>query len=196
MSAGVESSSTGDIRGRPSDRDLLDRLVGQRGRFLQFARRRLPNEADAEDLVQQALVRAAEKITAVRDGEHVEAWFYRLLRRMIADVRAQHAVRSARLDLLRADLDEASPEEIATCGCSLGLLEKLRPDYGAMLRRVDIDDEEIRGVADSLGLTVNNATVRLHRARKALREALLDACGTTSARACADCSCDSAREPT
>lgn len=172
------------------DRGLLDRLSGERTKFVRFARRRLSSEADAEDLVQQALVRAAERIESVRDPAHVEAWFYRLLRRMIADVRANHAVRAARLDLLRPDLDEASPEEIATCGCSLGLLEKLHPGYATMLRRVDLDDEPIGDVARSLGVTVNSATVRLHRARKALREALLDACGTTSVRACAGCGCD------
>lgn len=171
-------------------RILLERLARQRPAFLSFLRRRLPSDADAEDLLQQAIVRAAERISAVREPEHVDAWFYRLLRRMLADKHAKHAIRSSPLDLLRADLDETSPEEIATCGCSLGLLEKIRPEYASMLRRVALDDEPIVDVAAGLGLTVNNATVRLHRARKALRAELLIACGTSSARACLDCSCD------
>jgi RNA polymerase sigma-70 factor (ECF subfamily) len=174
----------------PSAGELLDHLARQRVKFSSFLRRRLPNEADAEDLLQQGLVRAAEKIHTVRDPAQVDAWFYRLLRRLVADAHEKEAVRSARLDLLRADLDEASPEEVATCGCSLGLLAGLRPAYATMLRRVDMDGEPVGEVARSLELSSNNATVRLHRARKAMRRALLDACGTCAADACVDCSCD------
>ena len=42
-------------------------------------------------------------------------------------------------------------------------------------------------------ITVGNAKVRLHRARKALREELFRRCGTDSIRACQDCRCG---EPT
>lgn len=59
-----------------------------------------------------------------------------------------------------------------------------------MLRRVDIEEKPLPGVAEALGITVNNATVRLHRARKALREQLQAFCGTDSMRACLDCACN------
>ncbi len=170
-------------------------LARDRTKFLQFLLKRLPSEAEAEDLLQQALVRAAEKIETLRDPECARAWFYRLLRRMVADTRAREALRTRRLDLLRADLDEATPEEIVTCACSLGLLERVRPEYATVLRRIDLDEEPIVEVARSLGVTTNNATVRLHRARGALRKLLQDACGTDSVKACADCACDEMREP-
>ena len=73
---------------------------------------------------------------------------------------------------------------------SLGQLDRIRPEYADMLRRVDIDEERLPEVASSLGITVNNATVRLHRARKALRDQLRSFCGVDSLRACLDCSCD------
>ncbi len=72
--------------------------------------------------------------------------------------------------MLRADLDLATPEEVATCACSLGLLERVRPEHAAVLRRVDLDEEPIAEVARVLGVTTNNATVRLHRARVKPRE--------------------------
>ena len=64
-----------------------------------------------------------------------------------------------------------------------------------VLRRIDLDEEPIAEVARSLGVTTNHATVRLHRARGALRKLLQDGCGTDSVKACADCACDEARDP-
>ena len=45
-------------------------------------------------------------------------------------------------------------------------------------------------LADGLGITVNNASVRLHRARRAMRDALCEHCGTDSLRSCQDCPCE------
>jgi RNA polymerase sigma-70 factor (ECF subfamily) len=155
-----------------------------------FVRARVPSEADAEDILQQALVKATEHAADLQDLERVRAWFFRIVRRSIADHHAQRAIREAKLALLAADVEEATPEDVAQCGCSLGELERLRPEYADILRRVDVEDEPLAAVAEAMGITANNATVRLHRARKALRERLLELCGTASSRSCSDCDCD------
>lgn len=165
-------------------------LAGQRAKFVEFVRGRVRSGADADDIVQQAIVRAVEKAHTLRDESLAVPWFYRILRRTIADHHAQWASTNAKLGEFRAEFEEATPEEVATCACSLGLLDKIRPEYAVVLRRVDIEDESIADVASTLDITTNNATVRLHRARKALRDKLLEACGSDSSRACADCGCD------
>jgi DNA-directed RNA polymerase specialized sigma24 family protein len=58
-----------------------------------------------------------------------------------------------------------------------------------MLRRVDVDDERVVDVARALGISADNANVRLHRARKALRERLQGCCKVASLRACFTCEC-------
>src|SRR5688572_32346081 len=78
---------------------------------------------------------------------------------------------------------------------SHGQLERIRPEYADVLRRVDIEEEPLSSVAEALGITVNNATVRLHRARKAFREQLQAFCGTASMRACLDCACNDRPNP-
>ncbi len=170
-------------------RELLVMLAEQRSAFLAFVRKRVRSGADAEDLLQQALLKAAEKLETVRDGERLDAWFYRVLRNTIADHHAEWARRESRLELLALEASEATPEDAAVCGCSLGVLDTLHAEYAQVLRRVDIDEESLHDVARSLGITPNNAKVRLHRARKALRTALLSYCGTGSTRACASCAC-------
>lgn len=45
-----------------------------------------------------------------------------------------------------------------------------------------------KGLPDA-DVTANNASVRLHRARRALKEQLLRACGACAAHGCLECSC-------
>jgi RNA polymerase sigma-70 factor (ECF subfamily) len=171
-------------------RELLVMLGERREEFLAFVKRRVRSGADAEDLLQQGLLRAAEKLDSLRATDRLEAWFFRVLRNTIADHHAAWAMRESKLELLAREASEAPPEEAAVCACSLGMLDDIRPEYAAILKRIDIEGESMAEAATNLGLTVNNTKVRLHRARKALREALLSHCGASSARACQDCCCD------
>ncbi len=169
---------------------LVRDLLADREAFLSFVRSRVRSDADAEDIFQQSLIRAAEHADDVRDRDRTRAWFFQILRRALADHHAKWALRESKLALLANDVGDATPEEVAVCACSLGQLDRIRPDYADILRRVDIADEPLASAADALGITVNNATVRLHRARKALRDQLREFCGTDSIRACLDCGCD------
>lgn len=187
---GASHESSAPAAAEPLARELLALLAGQRPAFLAFVRRRVRSGADAEDILQQALLKATSSIDTVRDGERLEAWFYRILRNTVADHHAEWARRETRLEVLAREASEAPPEEAAVCACSLGVLGTLRSEYAEILRRVDVDEESLDDAARAVGITPNNAKVRLHRARKALRGALLSFCGTDSARACASCGCD------
>ena len=169
---------------------LLELLAERREAFLAFVRKRVRSGADAEDLLQSALVRSAEKLGTLRQGERLDAWFYRILRNTIADHHAEWARREARIDLIARDASELPPDEAAVCACSLGVLDGLQPEYAEILRSVDIEDASIDEAAEFFAITPNNAKVRLHRARKAMRDALGALCGTDSIKACLSCDCD------
>lgn len=173
---------------RPSD-SLVAAFVAERETFLAFVRGRIRSGADAEDIFQQALLLASQHADDVRDPTRARAWFFRILRRVLADHHAQWALRESKLALLAVEIETQTPEEVAVCACSLGQLERIRPEHADILRRVDIGEQSLSDVAGVLGITVNNATVRLHRARKALRDQLQTFCGTDSIRACFDCCC-------
>ena len=55
------------------------------------------------------------------------------------------------------------------CTCLHRLLPKLRANYAELLRRIDIEEESPKRVAEDLKISQSNLTVRLHRARQALR---------------------------
>lgn len=170
--------------------EFLGLLASRRDAFLDFARKRVRSGADAEDLLQQALLKAAEKVDTLRANERLDAWFYRVLRNTIADHHAEWARRESRLETLAREASEAPPEDAAVCACSLGILESIHHEYADILRRVDIEGDSLDEAAKALGIASNNAKVRLHRARKSLRTALSSFCGTESVRACMACSCD------
>lgn len=182
----MTSRTAGTDRGAS---ELLLLLARERPRFLSFLQRRV-NSTDADDLLQQALLRAAEYLHTLQDGERVEAWFFRIVRHVLANHLAHQATQRTRLATLAAQASEQELEEVTFCACSLGVLQRLRPSYREVVQRVHLDEEPIEAVAASLGISTNNVKVRLHRARKALSESLLAQCGTSSVRACQGCGCE------
>jgi RNA polymerase sigma factor (sigma-70 family) len=169
----------------------LTTLLAERARFLAFVAKRVGPE-DAEDVLQAALARAVAHAGEVRDDERVVAWFYRILRNAVAD---HFRARSAALrteDALRAEPwpDTATPDDDRMlCRCFEPLVATLPPDQARVLRRVDLEEARPVDVAAEDGITPNLAMVRLHRARRALRDRLLKACRTCATHGCLDCSC-------
>lgn len=170
---------------------VLGGLVRERRRFLAFVRGRVG--ADAEDVLQIALTRAVLKVDTLRDEALAKPWFYRILRNAIAD---HHARGGVVANEVAGDVIEDMPASVPPedpCACPVTVLGTLRPEYADILRRVDVEESPLTEVAAALDISANNAAVRLHRARAALREALLRYCATDSIRACVDCGCDEPR---
>jgi RNA polymerase sigma-70 factor (ECF subfamily) len=170
---------------------LVKKLSGERVRFVRLVRMRVQTDADADDIVQNALLRASQRSGSLQSSAQALAWFYRILRNAVAD---HH--RARRADPMRSpsaveleDIPGAEATEHAACTCGLRLLEQLRPAYADVLRRVDRDGEDPGVVAAALGVSLSNLYVRLHRARRALHEDVRHYCGVTSIAPCLDCGC-------
>jgi RNA polymerase sigma factor (sigma-70 family) len=178
---------------RPASPEVLARLVATHRDFLRFLEARLPNRAIAEEVLQAAFTRTIERGGSIDDAESAVAWFYRLLRNALVDHYRHQAVESRVLDRL-ADADLPSSEELQStvCACIKTLLPNLKTEYAEVLQRADLEERPIAQVAADLDITPNNATVRLHRARQALKRELERSCGTCSAHGCLDCTCNDA----
>jgi RNA polymerase sigma factor (sigma-70 family) len=186
---GVESIDHADAY--PPSPEVVARLVASHRDFLSFLQARLPNRATAEEVLQAAFVRTLEKGGSIRDSESAVAWFYRLLRNALIDYYRSRASSARALEKHAAEneLPPAEELETAVCACMNTLLPTLKPEYADMLRRIDLEEAPISAVAKELDITVNNATVRLHRARQALKRQLERSCGTCATHGCLDCSC-------
>jgi RNA polymerase sigma-70 factor (ECF subfamily) len=172
------------------------KLVESHRQFLAFLERRVGSRAAAEDILQDAFVRGMRRADTLRNQESAVAWFYRLLRNAIADhfrrrKREQRALE--RLAVEPAGLTAAEPELTeAVCRCIRSLVDTLKPEYAAVLRRVDLEGLTPAAFAAEAGITANNAGVRAHRARLALRRQVERSCGTCATHGCYNCQCGDA----
>ncbi|HEY4055147.1 MAG TPA: sigma-70 family RNA polymerase sigma factor [Kofleriaceae bacterium] len=170
--------------------DLAATLVANHREFLAFVERRVHDRALAEDIVQDALVKTLERGDEIR--ESAVGWFYRVLRNAIIDRARRAAVHRTRLQELATAMETHADDRELTdlvCGCVSSLAKTLKPEYADVLARVDIDGVALKAYADEAGISANNAGVRVHRAREALRKQVARACGTCATHGCVDCTC-------
>lgn len=160
--------------------------------FVSFARNRLGDHHLAEDVVQESLMKAMAADRHPATDEETTAWFYRILRRSIIDVYRKQGARNRALDRFEKEFSEDPGEvdERALCKCFRRLLKLIPEQYRELLDEVDLKGKNPDEVAANLGLSRNNLTVRLHRARKHMRKILTANCGACSRHGCLDCTCE------
>lgn len=154
-------------------------------------RPRVESDAVAEDILQDAYAKSISRSSEIRGDDSVVAWFYRVLRNAVVDhYRRSGAERNARAQL-EAETEASLEPELHDnlCTCVSAVLPDLKPEYADIVTAVELRERSIIEVALEKGLTANNATVRLHRARAALRRRLVEVCGVCSEHGCIDCTC-------
>lgn len=153
-----------------------------------FVAARVPPET-VDDVRQAAALRAIEKAGTLQQPERVLAWLFRVHASVAKDALRKSASERRLLQAVEAEVDRTEPMEPELCRCSVVQSRQLSPNYASILDLVDIRGRSLSEAAEALKISVNNATVRLHRARAALRRKMFEHCGVTSARACSDCRC-------
>jgi RNA polymerase sigma factor (sigma-70 family) len=194
MTPPLPSAAVAEAERDPRVPEVLRVLLENHARFLGFVERRVGSRDLAEDILQDAFVRTLDRAGALREAESATAWFYRILRNAIVDHFRRGEARGRAHERLAAETDPqiaGADEELEAlaCACVVSLLETLKPEYAAALRRVELDGISVRGYAEEVGITAGNAGVRVHRAREALRRQLARSCGTCLEHGCIDCRC-------
>ena len=176
---------------------LEQALIAQLKNFVAFARQRVGDPHLAEDLVQASLLKAIEAERQPETEEETVRWFYRILRRSIIDHYRRHASQDRMLERVENGwAEEPSDEDRRNlCRCFEALLPELPENQRELVRRIDLGSETVAVVAKDLGVTENNLHVRLHRARKSLRERVEQTCRVCSQHGCLDCTCEPPQQP-
>lgn len=186
--AAVAASVTMDMSSEQAVRALLG---SDRAELIGFVRKRAGHLVDPEDVVHRAAAKALASAGDLRDPSRARAWLYRIVRNTLTDELRQIGLPAGDATELDELVDPSTPAPAGdvSCKCALDIARTIRPDYASILERTVLDDLPVTDVARELGITANNAMVRLHRARKALRAAVVERCGTTSMADCLDCTC-------
>ena len=128
----------------------------------------LGDRHEAEEAVQEATARAWRGLAGLRDPARFKAWFVGILYRACRD-RQRFKILDRRA---RAGLP--SPREASEEGDrpALRAAMSLPDEYREPLVLFYVQDLSVVEIAETLGISEANAKVRLHRARRLLRERL------------------------
>lgn len=182
-----------------ADAAVRQTLLESHRSLLRFLQRRLRNHSEAEEVLQRFALRALERASDLRDVRTVRGWLGRILATTIADYQRRAVAQRQREVAMDPSVIETLAVEPdleldqAVCDCLYQLLPTLKPDYAQVIWRADLLGEPRERLAISLGTTVNNVTVRLHRARQVLRKRLEQMCLSCPTHGFLDCSCEAAR---
>jgi len=163
------------------DREAFDELVRvTHAATYTLAFRLTGNEDDARDVVQEAYLRAYRGLRRFRGDAQFTTWLYRITANCAATYLGKRTrARHEELDELtpvadeRPEVDPAQRADLADERKRLTeALSQLPPDMRAVVVLRDVYDLPHEAIAAELGITEGAAKVRLHRARRKLRERL------------------------
>ncbi|WP_460456953.1 RNA polymerase sigma factor [Arenimonas alkanexedens] len=169
----VRAAGGGDVR-------AFEQLYRQHSRRIYAVLWRLcGHEARAEDLLQEAFVRAWQALPAFRFESAFSTWLHRLaVNTALMELRSRRGAQALEDD--DAALPYQASEDSAGQRTALGLdLERavatLPPRARAVLVLYDIEGWKHEEIAAELGMAVGSSKAQLHRARGLLRARLGEA---------------------
>ncbi len=165
---------------RPESSPTFDCVLGawqaHEAELLGFLRRQLSDEASAEDMLQEVLLRAMQQGAGFCRIESPRAWLYRVARNAVTDSRRTTRLFQELPEGLMATEAPEPPQVLALEACLARNLTRLAPHDQAIISACDLGQRTVREFASEAGLTVAAAKARLLRARRRLRDALVEHC--------------------
>jgi RNA polymerase sigma-70 factor, ECF subfamily len=139
-------------------------LVEAHGDELLVHARRLAGDAHAEDVLQDALLRALRAYPRLRHAEHLRAWLYR-----VTTTAAFDHLRSRRREVLTGEPPARAAEPEHYDDAFESMIETLPEPARAALRLRFVEDLEYDRIAVRLGCSVVAARQRVSTAIRTLR---------------------------
>jgi RNA polymerase sigma factor (sigma-70 family) len=171
------------------DRRISDVVTLEGAKLKNFIRRRVADESDAEDILQDVFYELVEAYRLMKPIEFVSAWLYRVARNRITDLFRRKGPRSGALDPVAGAADEGSlvledllpspdagPEAAHARNVLLEELDAALAELPQEQRQVfvghEIEGHSFKELAQASGLSVNTLVLRKHYAVIHLRERL------------------------
>ncbi|MFC1544808.1 sigma-70 family RNA polymerase sigma factor [Gemmatimonadota bacterium] len=158
---------------------------------------RLIGEAEAEDLTQEVFVKVNKALPDFRQESQISTWIFRIAtnaardrmrsssyRHNVAESMPIETIEETELNARVSDSKTSERDSSATGSlikkemnqCIRDFIENLAPDYKSVIVLSELEGMKNREIAEILGITLENAKIRLHRAKQELRKELESNC--------------------
>jgi RNA polymerase sigma factor (sigma-70 family) len=171
------------------DQRISEVVKLERARLRNFIRRRVPDERDAEDILQDVFYELVEAYRMMKPIETVSAWLYRVARNRITDLFRRKRPQALSSDPVAVTADGESPQledllpssdegpEAAYARSVLldeldAALDELPEEQRQVFVAHEMEGRSFKELAETTGLNVNTLVLRKHYAVVQLRERL------------------------
>jgi RNA polymerase sigma-70 factor (ECF subfamily) len=158
MSAVVDESSL-VLRAMDGDRDAFSRLAARHWRRLLALARTIVADLEAEDVVQDGLIKAWSKLRSLREPDAFASWLTRVVANT-AIARARRRRASQPIDGVEAAVEPAPLDDRIDVARAL---RRLAPRQRAVLHLTAVEGMTDSEISDFLG--ISSSSVRAHRLR-------------------------------
>lgn len=154
-----------------------------------FIAKRVANEAETEDILQEVFLRIHRRLETVTDPRRVVSWVYQITRHAIIDhYRAagkrleQPAGLAEELEVMAlptsrgGSAEETGERRAELARCLRPMIEQLSPDYRDAVRLVELEGLTQQEAAARTGLSLSGMKSRVQRGRRQLKRMLEDCC--------------------
>jgi len=172
----------------PRSDNFLDECMSHMDALYGVACRLTRNPTEAEDLVQDALVKAMRARDQFQPGTNLKAWLFRILTNTFINKYRRGGLERSVLDGPDADpladgwvsastmRQLRDPEQIALLPIVEGevrkALDALPPEFRLAVVLCDVEEFSYEEIADIMGCPIGTVMSRLHRGRKLLQKSL------------------------
>ena len=162
--------------------DFRTEMIGCLPRLRRFALALSGDHEGADDLVQEACLRALSRVEQFQEGTRLDSWMFRIVQNIWLDKMRSKQARGQHVNLDDAPMlvDTAGQDriehhvEIQEVSRALG---KLPPELQMLLLLVCVDGCSYREISDMLSMPIGTVMSRLARARRLLYETMNSAAG-------------------
>jgi RNA polymerase sigma-70 factor, ECF subfamily len=148
-----------------------------RSRIRGFIRRRVRDDATADDLTQETLLKVYRSRASLRDDQRLEAWLYRIARTTLIDYYRRERPNQELPEALMAEAEDETAGLRQAIGRSTRLfLEDLPEIYREPVRLAEVEELPLADIARRSGLSLTAVKSRVRRGRALLKRKLQDCC--------------------
>ena len=156
------------------------RVLPAKNKLYRFALRLLGDQEEAKDIVQEVMIRVWNKRDSLHMYQNMEAWCMQITKNLCYDKLKSkaHQTRVVLPDNWQIEDNNTTPEKKAEIGDIMNQIHRFictLPDKQKQVMQLrDIEGYSYKEIGEALEIDINQVKVNLFRARKAIRESLIN----------------------